>query len=81
LDESSSLSSSPHPVVNVGDPSPNYNSQIQMEIWFKDKDWHNWFNLLILSVRAAQIWIDRGLWLRCFGRITYRLLVWCWKDM
>jgi len=40
-------------IIDVADPSPNCDYQIQMEIWFRDKNSHNWFYLLILSIRTA----------------------------
>jgi len=45
LSESSSLSGSLRSDVDVVDLFPNCNCRVQMGIWLRDRDSHNWFSL------------------------------------
>ena len=56
LGKSPCLSGSLCPAVDVVDLSPSCNCRVQMEIWLGDKNSHDWFCLLLLT-----IWIARGL--------------------
>jgi len=62
-----SLSGDLRPVVDVVDLHPSCNCQVQMEIWLKDKDSHNWFFLLT----AWTVWSLN--WMRTPGRRFWKL--------